>query len=64
LSSEEGASLFANYSILFEDDRSAVGTMIGARLIVLPLSWLLVRSDLPGRRVFRGVAVLTFEHPA
>ncbi|MGW4338047.1 ABC transporter permease [Rhodococcus koreensis] len=74
LSSEDGTSLFANYSILFEDDRIAVailhslwiavGTMIGALSIALPMSWLLVRSDLPGRRVFRSVAVLTFAAPS
>jgi iron(III) transport system permease protein len=64
LPSEEGTSLFANYSILFEDDRSAVGTMIGALLIVMPMSWLLVRNDLPGRPVLRSVAVLTFAAPS
>lgn len=72
-SSDDGTAL-DNYATLFTDPRIgvaimhslwiAVGSTIGALLVALPMAWLLVRSDLPGRGLFRSVAVLTFAAPS
>lgn len=40
-----------------------VGATVGAVLIAVPMSYLVSRTDLPGRRFFRSVAVLTFATP-
>ena len=39
-------------------------TTIGALLIAVPFAFLVSRTDMPGRRFFRSVAVLTFAAPS
>ncbi|ANY23875.1 ABC transporter permease [Gordonia terrae] len=70
----DGGLGLSNYSILFEDSLIgeaifnslwvAIGSSVGSLLIALPMAWLLVRTDVPGRRIFRSVAVLTFAAPS
>ncbi|WP_322097280.1 ABC transporter permease [Nakamurella alba] len=42
----------------------AGGTAAGALLIALPMAWILSRTDMPLRGMFRGAAVLTFSAPS
>lgn len=74
LLAEDGTLTLRNFSLLTTESQLleaglnslwiAVGTTTGALVIALSMAWLLVRTDLPGRRAFRSMAVLTFSTPS
>ncbi|WP_051581494.1 ABC transporter permease [Pseudonocardia acaciae] len=41
-----------------------VATTVGSLVIAVPFAFLVSRTDMPGRRMFRSVAVLTFAAPS
>ncbi|MEQ3554260.1 iron ABC transporter permease [Pseudonocardia nematodicida] len=70
----DGRPTPANYALLVTEPQLltatlnslwiATGATVGALLIGLPTSWLVVRTDMPFRGFFRGVALLTFAAPS
>lgn len=71
---ESGARGFGNYSTVLTDPDVVqailnsfligLGTTLGALIIGVPFAFLVSRTNMPGRRFFRSVAVLTFAAPS
>lgn len=70
---DDAAFSFENYALLvrssdivsatFNSLWIGIGSTLGALVIAVPVAFLVSRTDLPGRRMLRSVAVLTFAAP-